>query len=183
MRRLPAFCRGEVVKGFGRGSKELGIPTGERGARGDRPAAGRGGGDASREGPPARCSVLGAGCSARRSRARPAPPPPRGAGGPQRVVPVPGPRRGWSAAAGETPGAGGLPQQPAPLGPAERRRAALPPPPRRRGRGGRPRCRGEEGGEAPRRAGTAGGAEAAPRCGQASLVLGIGSACSALAFF
>lgn len=23
------FCRGEVVKGFGRGSKELGIPTGE----------------------------------------------------------------------------------------------------------------------------------------------------------
>ncbi|XP_074876915.1 riboflavin kinase-like [Buteo buteo] len=27
---LPAFCRGEVVKGFGRGSKELGIPTGER---------------------------------------------------------------------------------------------------------------------------------------------------------
>ncbi|XP_076217775.1 riboflavin kinase-like [Aptenodytes patagonicus] len=27
MRRLPYFCRGEVVKGFGRGSKELGIPT------------------------------------------------------------------------------------------------------------------------------------------------------------
>lgn len=26
---LPYFCRGEVVKGFGRGSKELGIPTGE----------------------------------------------------------------------------------------------------------------------------------------------------------
>ena len=25
---LPHFCRGEVVKGFGRGSKELGIPTG-----------------------------------------------------------------------------------------------------------------------------------------------------------
>ena len=25
----PYFCRGEVVKGFGRGSKELGIPTGE----------------------------------------------------------------------------------------------------------------------------------------------------------
>ncbi|XP_070536045.1 riboflavin kinase-like [Ptychodera flava] len=24
---LPYFCRGEVVKGFGRGSKELGIPT------------------------------------------------------------------------------------------------------------------------------------------------------------
>ena len=24
----PYFCRGEVVKGFGRGSKELGIPTG-----------------------------------------------------------------------------------------------------------------------------------------------------------
>ncbi|KAM8982875.1 riboflavin kinase-like isoform 2-T2 [Ara ararauna] len=27
MTRLPFFCRGEVVKGFGRGSKELGIPT------------------------------------------------------------------------------------------------------------------------------------------------------------
>ncbi|NWW11891.1 RIFK kinase, partial [Oreocharis arfaki] len=27
MRHLPYFCRGEVVKGFGRGSKELGIPT------------------------------------------------------------------------------------------------------------------------------------------------------------
>ncbi|XP_053788413.1 riboflavin kinase [Vidua chalybeata] len=27
MRNLPYFCRGEVVKGFGRGSKELGIPT------------------------------------------------------------------------------------------------------------------------------------------------------------
>jgi len=26
---LPYFMRGEVVKGFGRGSKELGIPTGE----------------------------------------------------------------------------------------------------------------------------------------------------------
>ncbi|NXW37890.1 RIFK kinase, partial [Phaetusa simplex] len=32
MRHLPYFCRGEVVKGFGRGSKELGIPTGEWGA-------------------------------------------------------------------------------------------------------------------------------------------------------
>uniref|UniRef100_A0A663EX98 riboflavin kinase n=1 Tax=Aquila chrysaetos chrysaetos TaxID=223781 RepID=A0A663EX98_AQUCH len=30
VRHLPAFCRGEVVKGFGRGSKEPGIPTGER---------------------------------------------------------------------------------------------------------------------------------------------------------
>lgn len=29
MRHLPYFCRGEVVRGFGRGSKELGIPTGE----------------------------------------------------------------------------------------------------------------------------------------------------------
>lgn len=29
MRSLPYFCRGEVVRGFGRGSKELGIPTGE----------------------------------------------------------------------------------------------------------------------------------------------------------
>ncbi|XP_051965354.1 riboflavin kinase-like [Xyrauchen texanus] len=27
MRSLPYFCRGEVVHGFGRGSKELGIPT------------------------------------------------------------------------------------------------------------------------------------------------------------
>ncbi|NWR76211.1 RIFK kinase, partial [Centropus unirufus] len=27
MSHLPYFCRGEVVKGFGRGSKELGIPT------------------------------------------------------------------------------------------------------------------------------------------------------------
>ncbi|KAM8983687.1 riboflavin kinase-like [Ara ararauna] len=27
MTRLPFFCRGEVVKGFGRGSRELGIPT------------------------------------------------------------------------------------------------------------------------------------------------------------
>ncbi|XP_031464632.1 riboflavin kinase-like [Phasianus colchicus] len=27
MRHLPYFCRGEVVKGFGRGSKELGVPT------------------------------------------------------------------------------------------------------------------------------------------------------------
>lgn len=26
---FPYFCHGEVVKGFGRGSKELGIPTGE----------------------------------------------------------------------------------------------------------------------------------------------------------
>ena len=26
---LPYFARGEVVKGFGRGSKELGIPTGK----------------------------------------------------------------------------------------------------------------------------------------------------------
>ncbi|KAF1517398.1 Riboflavin kinase, partial [Eudyptes chrysocome] len=30
MRHLPYFCRGEVMKGFGRGSKELGIPTDER---------------------------------------------------------------------------------------------------------------------------------------------------------
>ncbi|XP_029366817.1 riboflavin kinase [Echeneis naucrates] len=27
MRSLPFFCRGEVIRGFGRGSKELGIPT------------------------------------------------------------------------------------------------------------------------------------------------------------
>ncbi|XP_048854660.1 riboflavin kinase [Brienomyrus brachyistius] len=27
MRSLPYFCRGEVVRGLGRGSKELGIPT------------------------------------------------------------------------------------------------------------------------------------------------------------
>uniref|UniRef100_A0A8C9FGU8 Riboflavin kinase n=1 Tax=Pavo cristatus TaxID=9049 RepID=A0A8C9FGU8_PAVCR len=27
MRHLPYFCRGEVVKGFGRGSRELGVPT------------------------------------------------------------------------------------------------------------------------------------------------------------
>ena len=27
VRSLPYFCQGEVVKGFGRGSKELGIPT------------------------------------------------------------------------------------------------------------------------------------------------------------
>lgn len=27
--KLPHFAEGEVVKGFGRGSKELGIPTGE----------------------------------------------------------------------------------------------------------------------------------------------------------
>ena len=26
---LPLFVRGEVVKGYGRGSKSLGIPTGE----------------------------------------------------------------------------------------------------------------------------------------------------------
>ena len=30
MRQLPYFCRGQVVRGFGRGSKQLGIPTGER---------------------------------------------------------------------------------------------------------------------------------------------------------
>lgn len=30
MKNLPYFCRGEVVRGFGRGSKELGIRTGER---------------------------------------------------------------------------------------------------------------------------------------------------------
>lgn len=29
MRPLPYFCRGQVVRGFGRGSKQLGIPTGE----------------------------------------------------------------------------------------------------------------------------------------------------------
>lgn len=27
MKSLPYFCRGEVIRGFGRGSKELGIPT------------------------------------------------------------------------------------------------------------------------------------------------------------
>ncbi|CAB1456490.1 unnamed protein product [Pleuronectes platessa] len=27
MKSLPFFCRGEVIRGFGRGSKELGIPT------------------------------------------------------------------------------------------------------------------------------------------------------------
>lgn len=27
MRSLPFFCRGQVVRGFGRGSKQLGIPT------------------------------------------------------------------------------------------------------------------------------------------------------------
>lgn len=27
MKSLPYFCRGDVVRGFGRGSKELGIPT------------------------------------------------------------------------------------------------------------------------------------------------------------
>uniref|UniRef100_A0A8C5K1H2 Riboflavin kinase n=1 Tax=Jaculus jaculus TaxID=51337 RepID=A0A8C5K1H2_JACJA len=27
MRSLPSFCRGQVVRGFGRGSKQLGIPT------------------------------------------------------------------------------------------------------------------------------------------------------------
>ncbi|KAG8519826.1 Riboflavin kinase [Galemys pyrenaicus] len=31
MRHLPYFCRGQVVRGFGRGSKQLGIPTGEHG--------------------------------------------------------------------------------------------------------------------------------------------------------
>ena len=29
MKSLPYFCRGEVIRGFGRGSKELGIHTGE----------------------------------------------------------------------------------------------------------------------------------------------------------
>ena len=29
MKGLPYFCRGEVIRGFGRGSKELGIPTGK----------------------------------------------------------------------------------------------------------------------------------------------------------
>ena len=29
MNCLPYFARGEVVKGFGRGSKQLGIPTGK----------------------------------------------------------------------------------------------------------------------------------------------------------
>lgn len=29
MSALPYYCSGRVVKGFGRGSKELGIPTGE----------------------------------------------------------------------------------------------------------------------------------------------------------
>ena len=29
LRCLPYFTRGEVVTGFGRGSKQLGIPTGE----------------------------------------------------------------------------------------------------------------------------------------------------------
>lgn len=28
LKNLPIFVRGTVVKGFGRGSKELGIPTG-----------------------------------------------------------------------------------------------------------------------------------------------------------
>lgn len=41
MRHLPYFCRGEVVKGFGRGSKELGIPTGERARRAQLPGAAR----------------------------------------------------------------------------------------------------------------------------------------------
>ena len=41
MRQLPYFCRGQVVRGFGRGSKQLGIPTGERRrARSPRPALG-----------------------------------------------------------------------------------------------------------------------------------------------
>lgn len=31
MKHLPYFCRGQVVRGFGRGSKQLGIPTGESG--------------------------------------------------------------------------------------------------------------------------------------------------------
>lgn len=30
MRSLPYFCRGPVIRGFGRGSKELGIPTGKK---------------------------------------------------------------------------------------------------------------------------------------------------------
>ncbi|XP_023377717.1 riboflavin kinase isoform X1 [Pteropus alecto] len=30
MRLLPYFCRGQVVRGFGRGSKQLGIPTEEK---------------------------------------------------------------------------------------------------------------------------------------------------------
>lgn len=38
MRYLPYFCRGEVVKGFGRGSRELGVPTGERDGAGQRAA-------------------------------------------------------------------------------------------------------------------------------------------------
>lgn len=29
MNGLPYFCTGPIVKGFGRGSKELGCPTGE----------------------------------------------------------------------------------------------------------------------------------------------------------
>ena len=42
MRHLPYFCRGQVVRGFGRGSKQLGIPTGERGrARSPPPTLGR----------------------------------------------------------------------------------------------------------------------------------------------
>lgn len=43
MRHLPYFCRGEVVKGFGRGSKELGIPTGERARRAHLPGTTRAG--------------------------------------------------------------------------------------------------------------------------------------------
>lgn len=42
MRHLPYFCRGEVVRGFGRGSKQLGIPTGERRRRGSREPGSRG---------------------------------------------------------------------------------------------------------------------------------------------
>lgn len=39
MKHLPYFCRGEVVRGFGRGSKELGIPTGEKGRERSPPPA------------------------------------------------------------------------------------------------------------------------------------------------
>lgn len=40
MKHLPYFCRGEVVRGFGRGSKELGIPTGRGGRGGGQPRLG-----------------------------------------------------------------------------------------------------------------------------------------------